>query len=147
MCFGQTLFEHFYPKLDTKPGTLFFGMHSKDFFKILDNSKAIQVNRVDIVTKNLFLTPNGAFLSEIGPKTSCTLFLKSNVSFFLKFCKMIGQAKVTLMIWICWKNSIWPSNWIFYPKLDGKPSTPFSLSPLLESEDFLKRFYTIIGQP
>ena len=98
MCFGKTLFEHFYPKLDTKPGTLFFGMHSKDFFKILDNSKAIQVNRVDIVTKNLFLTPNGTFLSEIGPKTSCTLFLKSNVSFFLKFCKMIGQAKVTLMI-------------------------------------------------
>lgn len=47
MCFGKTLFEHFYPKLDTKPGTLFFGMHSKDFFKILDNSKAIQVNRVD----------------------------------------------------------------------------------------------------
>ena len=47
MCFGKTLFEHFYPKLDTKPGTRFFGMHSKDFFKILDNSKAIQVNRVD----------------------------------------------------------------------------------------------------
>ena len=36
------------------------------------------------MTKNLFLTPNGTFLSEIGPKTSYTLFLKSNVSFFFE---------------------------------------------------------------